>query len=399
MSVNLTNYNYFDICMNYGTFINKNFLNDLYLPIIGYLPIQIYNILISEYESKINSSIFTNTYNKLINKLKINQEELLHSFKLLESVSLISTYLDNSDLSTPKIIHFINEPLNFFNFIQNDNLNRLLKNKISDDEYTELKYKYNNNIIKSSYINVSKDISYLIDELNLDEFELDFNALYTYVSQKINNHFLFDEISKQKINYYYKKHNFTISQLGDCIYNSLMIEDNKYIISYNVLISKLENMLSNSIPKNINIITKINRKYDFFLNNVDSETYKMIYDDYVNNNSENYIISITKDEIGYEMSNLLKLLREKFFLSDEIINCIIDYSLFHNYGRLVPNYIKKIAKSINNLSFDSLKSVISYLRDVNINKKPYQSLTSNQYSNSSNFNVNDENLDDIWKEL
>lgn len=399
MSINLIEFNNFDIYMNYGTFINQNTLNDLYAPLIGNLAIQIYNSLVLEFNSRINTSIYINTYTKLLSKLNIEANQLIDSLKLLESVSLISTYIDNSNLQNPKAIHFINEPLNYFNFVQNENLNKLLRSKLTDNQYTELKYKYNNTIIKSSYVNVSKDISYLIDSDEKINIELDFTVLYTLVSKKISNHFILDDLSKEKINYYYKNHNFTLDQLSQCVYESLMIEENQYIISYNILIFKLQNILNQLTPKNFHTIKKINRKYDLFLNNVDIETYKLIYDDYTNNNSENYIISITKDEICFETKKMLKILREKFYLSDEIINCIIDYSLFRNFGRLVPNYILKVAKSINNLSIDSLKVVISYLTDVNINKKPIKSLYKNDANKNENKIINDENLDNIWKEL
>lgn len=399
MSINLIEFNNFDIYMNYGTFINQNTLNDLYAPLIGNLAIQIYNSLVLEFNSRINTSIYINTYTKLLSKLNIEANQLIDSLKLLESVSLISTYIDNSNLQNPKVIHFINEPLNYFNFVQNENLNKLLRSKLTDNQYTELKYKYNNTIIKSSYVNVSKDISYLIDSDEKINIELDFTVLYTLVSKKISNHFILDDLSKEKINYYYKNHNFTLDQLSQCVYESLMIEENQYIISYNILIFKLQNILNQLTPKNFHTIKKINRKYDLFLNNVDIETYKLIYDDYTNNNSENYIISITKDEICFETKKMLKILREKFYLSDEIINCIIDYSLFRNFGRLVPNYILKVAKSINNLSIDSLKVVISYLTDVNINKKPIKSLYKNDANKNENKIINDENLDNIWKEL
>lgn len=395
MSINLIEFNNFDIYMNYGTFINQNTLNDLYCPLIGNLAIQIYNSLVLEFNSRINTSIYINTYTKLLSKLNIDANQLIDSLKLLESVSLISTYIDNSNLENPKVIHFINEPLNYFNFVQNENLNKLLRSKLTDNQYTELKYKYNNTIIKSSYINVSKDISYLIDSDENINIELDFTVLYSLVSKKISNHFILDDLSKEKINYYYKNHNFTLDQLSQCVYESLMIEENQYIISYNILIFKLQNILNQLTPKNFHTIKKINRKYDLFLNNVDVETYKLIYDDYTNNNSENYIISITKDEICFETKKMLKILRDKFYFSDEIINCIIDYSLFRNFGRLVPNYILKVAKSINNLSIDSLKVVINYLSDVNINKKPTKSLYKNNANKNENKIINDENLDNI----
>ena len=126
MSILKNNIDNFDIYMDYGTFINNNFLYDLYLPIVGNLSIQIYNFLVNEYNSKVNSAIYINTYNKIISKFKISMQELLDALYLLESVALITTYQDNSNLLKPRMVHYINEPLNYFKFIENNNLNLLL---------------------------------------------------------------------------------------------------------------------------------------------------------------------------------------------------------------------------------------------------------------------------------
>ncbi len=399
MAINFVNNNQFDIYMNYGTSINNEYLNDFYLPIIGKNALNLYNLLVNQYKSKIYSSIFINNYQRLLKKLEIEKDELFSCFNLLESVSLITTYQDNSDLVNIKKIYFINEPLNFYNFIQNENFNKILKLKITDEEYTELKYKYNNHIVKSSFVNISKDISYLINKIDHKEYELDFDTVYTLLSKKINNHFIIDEICMDKIKYFYKKHNLTIIQIVDCLYNSLSIEANNYVIVYDSLLMNLENILKNECT--IYTIAKINRKFDFFLRNTDDEFYKSIYNDYNTFNSENYILSITKNELGPDLIHLLSNLRKKYNLHDSIINCIVDYSLFHNGGNLVPKYIEKVANSINNLSINSLVNVVKYLRDVNANVKPINSLTANsEYLNSINKTpVNDDNISLIWKEI
>lgn len=403
MSINFCDNNQFDIYMSYGTSINYKYLNDLYLPIIGIDAINLYNLLISEYQSKISSSIYINNHQKIMKKIKIDKDNLLHCFRLLESVSLITTYQDNSNLVNSKIIYFINEPLNFYNFIQNENLNKLLKIKISDEEYTELKYKYNNHTIKSSFVNISKDISYLIDNNDMEELELDFETIYTLISKKINNHFIIDEICKEKINYFYKKHNLTFLQISDSIYKSLIIKNDMYFVHYDSLIINLNNLLI--LPQNINVISKVNRKFDFFLRNTNDEFYKAIYEDYSNFNSENYIISITKEELDNNTINLLHKLRNKFYLHDSIINCIIDYSIFHNCGKLIPKYIEKVASSINNLSINSLHNVVKYLRSVNANVRPNASLFANDNITEEAIQINsknstyDDNLSSLWKEI
>lgn len=400
MSILKNNIDNFDIYMDYGTFINNNFLYDLYLPIVGNLSIQIYNFLVNEYNSKVNSAIYINTYNKIISKFRISMEELFDSLYLLESVALITTYQDNSNLLKPRMVHYINEPLNYFKFIENNNLNLLLKKYISDSEYTSLVYKYNNNTIKSSFINVSKDISYLIDTLEDNNIEFDYINVYSLVSKKINDNFIIDDISKEKLNYYFLKHNFTYEQLANCVFNSMSFLNNNYEVSYSSLVLELSRLESFIRSRDKKTIIKINRKFDFFTLNADNDTFRNIIDDYQNTNSENYLISITKQDLDYEMKKTLNELRNKLFLHDSIINCIIDYSLFHNSGRLVPKYILKIGYSMNNLSIDSLNNAIKYLRSVNANIRPTKALFDNHLNNHINRTTNNDDLnDDIWKGL
>lgn len=400
MSILKNNIDNFDIYMDYGTFINNNFLYDLYLPIVGNLSIQIYNFLVNEYNSKVNSAIYINTYNKIISKFKISMQELLDALYLLESVALITTYQDNSNLLKPRMVHYINEPLNYFKFIENNNLNLLLKKYISDSEYTSLVYKYNNNTIKSSFINVSKDISYLIDTLEDNNIEFDYINVYSLVSKKINDNFIIDDIAKEKLNYYFLKHNFTYEQLANCVFNSMSFLNNNYEVSYSSLVLELSRLESFTRTRDKKTIIKINRKFDFFTLNADNDAFRNIIDDYQNTNSENYLISITKQDLDYEMKKTLNELRNKLFLHDSIINCIIDYSLFHNSGRLVPKYILKIGYSMNNLSIDSLNNAIKYLRSVNANIRPTKALFDNHLNNHINRTTNNEDLnDDIWKGL
>lgn len=400
MSILKNNIDNFDIYMDYGTFINNNFLYDLYLPIVGNLSIQIYNFLVNEYNSKVNSAIYINTYEKIISKFKISMQELLDALYLLESVALITTYQDNSNLLKPRMVHYINEPLNYFKFIENNNLNLLLKKYISDSEYTSLVYKYNNNTIKSSFINVSKDISYLIDTLEDNNIEFDYINVYSLVSKKINDNFIIDDISKDKLNYYFLKHNFTYEQLANCVFNSMSFLNNNYEVSYSSLVLELSRLESFTRSRDKKTIIKINRKFDFFTLNADNDTFRNIIDDYQNTNSENYLISITKQDLDYEMKKTLNELRNKLFLHDSIINCIIDYSLFHNSGRLVPKYILKIGYSMNNLSIDSLNNAIKYLRSVNANIRPTKALFDNHLNNHINITTNNDDLnDDIWKGL
>lgn len=394
MSILKNNIDNFDIYMDYGTFINNNFLYDLYLPIVGNLSIQIYNFLVNEYNSKVNSAIYINTYNKIISKFKISMQELLDALYLLESVALITTYQDNSNLLKPRMVHYINEPLNYFKFIENNNLNLLLKKYISDSEYTSLVYKYNNNTIKSSFINVSKDISYLIDTLDDNNIEFDYINVYSLVSKKINDNFIIDDISKDKLNYYFLKHNFTYEQLANCVFNSMSFLNNNYEVSYSSLVLELSRLESFIRSRDKKTIIKINRKFDFFTLNADNDTFRNIIDDYQNTNSENYLISITKQDLDYEMKKTLNELRNKLFLHDSIINCIIDYSLFHNSGRLVPKYILKIGYSMNNLSIDSLNNAIKYLRSVNANIRPTKALFDNHLNNHINITTNNDDLND-----
>ena len=67
----------------------------------------------------------------------------------------------------------------------------------------------------------------------------------------------------------------------------------------------------------------------------------------------------TKSELT-ELSNIMK----KYDFGHELINCLIDFSYFKN-GKLIINYIKKIAQTVSEKKLYSLDLLMPYLANTN----------------------------------
>ncbi|WP_146637362.1 DnaD domain protein [Spiroplasma clarkii] len=92
--------------------------------------------------------------------------------------------------------------------------------------------------------------------------------------------------------------------------------------------------------------------------------------------------------LDQDKENLIKKLRDVYKMRNSVINCLLDFSYYKNNGNVVPNYLYKIAATMNELSIKTADAAMVYLKEAvkNANKPKFKStiLTAAPTNNDAN---------------
>lgn len=353
-------------------FINKPNLNfnhliltKIYMPMLNSQAFSLYYYLSSE----LQSSFIIYSENKIINILEIlnlSKDDFELARKNLESLNLIQTFFDSN---SNNIYFEIFEPLNFETFISNKKMLSVLINLIGQREFDKLELIFSESKPLSSYKNFSEKLDVFFANKKMDLiYSFDFEEIYRRISRMTSLNVYFSEQSKKIIDSYYLEFKFSLNEIENCLYNSVINKDNILHVCENLLEMHLSSLVSDS--KNIAIInkTKINRNKNIFIEKTSISDLHAIFNDYRKFGSEQYFSFITKDDINSEERDTIMKLRNKFHLPDILINIMIDYSLNKTYGKLNEKYLLKVAKSFSVSSISTIEEAYDYLTNNFTNK-------------------------------
>ena len=192
--------NYLVINKSIITDQDKLVLNMLYLPIIGSLPIMLYNTLLNDLDHQ-NLMSDDLEHAHLLSNLKVTCEELTNARNALEGIGLIKTYLKKDtvnkyiyELYSPVSAHeFFSHPI--FNIVLYNNVGkkeyeRLLANfkipKINKEEYTEVTH---------SFSDVFKSVPYTSHDMYKDNIRK-YNKLKLSIDSSFDMNFLIETMPK-----------------------------------------------------------------------------------------------------------------------------------------------------------------------------------------------------------
>ncbi len=114
---------------------DKKILNMLYLPIIGPLPIMLYNLFLVDL-NKLMVSSSVNSHAKMLSSLRITSSEYSEARNSLEAIGLLKTYLKTDDVN-----HYLYElysPASAYEFFSHPMFNMILYNNVGKSEYEKL---------------------------------------------------------------------------------------------------------------------------------------------------------------------------------------------------------------------------------------------------------------------
>ncbi len=350
--------------------INHDSLTQLYSPIIGIEANYLYNYLWSIKRIVLTSKLNPcNNINELKNSLNWNLQKIFSNLNKLSAVGLIQLFSSDSNL----IIKLI-QPLHYCEFINNPKLKQLLINKIGRNNYENLQYYYNYEVIPSDYLLLESSIDSL-NETNLfiekNNVYLDWNKISSKLIVMFNKKIRIDNTCKEIIGENYSINLLNENNLYDVIYKSSICKNDLCDVDLELLLNSIEIIKQDMQIKND---VMLHRSYSVFDINKNLHDCEQIISDYQKFNTHNYILLLTKSSLAPNVSHMIDSIKKTFNLPNAFINVVCDYSIYKNSGRIEPNYIYKLCSTINNLGFDNIESLILHMRYVSQNMKSPTSL-------------------------
>lgn len=372
--------------------INDNqFLYSLYLPIIGYKSLFMYEFLVNEYfyglkEAKISY---------LAKKSNMKVSDFLENKNNLESVGLLQT-LENEN----NYVFILKAVLNPNDFFENTILKNLFISKVGKDNALKVIEKYQiDDIDFSKYVDISAGVN--------ESFEIKINENCNFDKNPelicVNKNELKDSFDDLKlIEFIAKKSNINIKELTN--------EDIKEMHRLGCLYGLNEEIMGYIMIDAYRFDNPKNKKIDFAYCNNRCKTEISKYKAYNQHKYKSKISSKTKEanKINYyeETSprvfikekqngvepiladlNIIDYLSQNMGFSDGIINVILEYTLKNLDGKLLKNYVEKVASTMKRKGIKSTLEAYDYL--LANKQSPFKKTTiKNESSNVINEKVN-----------
>lgn len=393
--------------------INDNqFLYNLYLPIIGYKSLFIYEFLVNEYfigekENKVDY---------LIKKTHLKVSDFLNNKKNLESIGLLQT-LENGDhyVFILKAILNPNDFFNnkilkelFFNKVGYNNAIKIMKyyeiDSVDFSKYTDISASVNESFELVAKDNENNDLDTEIDLIcnNKNEFNDNFDdtKLIEFIAKKSNidiKEFTNDDIKEM--------HRLgTLYGLNEDIMGYIMIDgyhfDNpqfkKIDYDYCNRRCKMEISKYKAYNQRKQKIT-INSKTEFAnkINKYETTSPRMFLKE-----KQSGVEPVFSD------LNILSYLAQNMGFSNGVINVIVEYTLNKLDGKLLNKYVEKIAASMKRYGISSALDAYNYLynyqskkeslnKNVNEEKNKAETKNNNFSNNDQKEDISDDDIGDL----
>jgi replication initiation and membrane attachment protein len=370
----------------YAFNLNHNFLYDLYAPIIGPAAINLFINLVQETDKQIQTMGIAGDINNFFKQIDSSLAEFTTNRSKLEAINLLKTYIQvNPSNDQTTYTFLINEPLNFTDFVSNQKFRHLLIKSIGQINYERLEFVYNANRVPSEATNVSTTFENVFNDADIVKVsEVNFQEIYAQIAKNTSIPIMISDNAKSIIASYLKTYDLSLKEIQHAIYNCIVLnDDNQYHVDTDLLQLFLDKLVKS--VNNINLLknVQVNRNNKMFIEHLQLEELQQTFNDYVCLNAEQYLRAIIKTPLSSEDIETINTLREKYQLTDYIINLLIDYTMFKSNGNLNRKYILKVAHTVNALNLKTLKQIYDHFHfasHANMtfqpqdNAKPQQSL-------------------------
>ena len=193
--------NYIVINKSIITEEDKKILNMLYLPIIGPLPIMLYNMLLNDLD-KLQLVSDVSIHAKLLSNLHISNTELMEAKNMLEAIGLLKTYIKEDTVNN--YIYELYSPVSAHEFFSHPIFNIVLYNNIGKKEYDKLVLCFKMpKINKDGYTEITKtfnevfeSVPYTSSNISSDNIRK-YNKLKLNIDSSLDMNFLIDSMSQQ----------------------------------------------------------------------------------------------------------------------------------------------------------------------------------------------------------
>ena len=365
---------------------DKLILNMLYLPIIGSLPIMLYNTLLNDLDKEelISEEL---DHAHLLSNLHTSNEELSEARNKLEGIGLLKTYVKKDTVT--KYIYEIYSPVSAHEFFSHPIFNIVLYNNVGKKEYERLINSFKTSKInREGFTEVTHSFSDVFESVPRTSSDMYLDSIRKYNKQKLNIASSFDIT-------------FLIETISDYIDKKIFTKDiQELIISlaylYDIDVIKMQNIIKSCI----NEAGRINREelrktcrnhYQFDHSGLlptlldrtqpeylrkpigdSSNIAKMIYT-FETVNPRDFLKSKHNgaEPVKRDISLLENLLID-YKLQPGVVNVLIDYVLRTNDNKLNRNLVETIAGQWSRKKIETVEEAMELARknykNINITK-------------------------------
>ena len=169
---------------------DKQVLNMLYLPIIGPLPLTLYNILLNDLD-KLQLISEVSNHAKILSSMHITTNELMEARNVLEAIGLLKTYLKTDTVNN--YIYELYSPISAHEFFSHPIFNIVLYNNVGKIEYEKLVSFYKiPRINKEDYVEVTHSFSEVFESVPYTSYTQNSDSIRKYNKLKLNINSSFD---------------------------------------------------------------------------------------------------------------------------------------------------------------------------------------------------------------
>lgn len=353
-SLNL-NYKYLrkaDFSYNFVSF------SKLYAPLLSSDAYKLYSYMCSEISIYDVVKSYKNKISEICLLLGLNEQSFHEARKNLEALGLLKTFTNKEDVIYFEVI----EPLNFKNFCENMSLKNLIIDKIGKNYYHKIAGQLDHEELTSDFENISSNLENFFSEKNISvSKQFNFEKLYENLSSITSINVIISKEVQDTIEYYYKKNNLSFKEIERIVIDSIVKENNNFVISNSLLESEFKKLCGYKDFDIFHKIVPLNRNKNIFIEKSSVSTLQKIFHDYKNLSPEQYLSSIYNMQITNDEKNIIDEIRNEFLFPDYVINIMIDFSLPITHSELNLKYLKKMGKTfkVNNVS--SLEEIYDFL--------------------------------------
>jgi len=342
--------------------LDRKALINLYQPIVGSGVVAIYLTLVEESEimSKLNNLTFENSRLTVI--LGTLNQEIEDGFQRLEAIGLLKrTYAKLKNLYVLQIM----KPLAANRFFGDVFYNEMLKNHLDEENYEILKFHCqetdkmtinNDDFGEEKSTSLFGELPGEIQKIIGDNFQknvnnptfvfeknLDLRTLQTALAQKgILPGCLTSEII-----------NFLITNQPSCGLNDQEIA---------AVLDQAYNQRTKKI--NFSVLKVLFQKELLMVKSATITPSQQKAKEMNLFESYDYATALLAKEPGFNIKKIIDVLSGEYHLSNGVVNCLLDFSYYKNNGKIVGEYLFKIAKTLNKKHISNTLETMSYLKQA-----------------------------------
>lgn len=349
--------------------LNLNSLYDFYLPVVGKTATNLYVLLANMVENSVKNNNLTFNSDYLAKQLNVNEVQLIEAKNKLEAIGLLSTYISTNSNKDQVFIFVLKSALNYEEFTSNPKYKQLLINQIGSNNYQYLEYKNESETDLNEAIEVTTNFDSVFNTESVKNLRMiDFEQLYNAISKTTSLPLVLSDEAKNLISDIYSKYQVSLHDIEMIIYDSIYDLNGVNNVSINLLIENFNKFINKS--SFTTSLVEINRNFAIFSGLLNKDEEDKILVDYKMCNAELYLASIFKRPLEKLEKNAIGMLKDKYHLTDELINVLVDFSLNKTNGKINKKYLAKTANTINGLGLTNAKQVVNHFKKAIIENNP-----------------------------